>query len=104
MCRLLKIHGDSLFPDYQEGDFVLVSKIPFLFVSPHPGQVIAFQLPPYGTLIKRIAQVLEGGQAFFVTGTHPFSVDSRQFGPVSRQAVIGRVIWHIPKPRPPQPS
>ena len=99
MCRLLKIHGDSLFPDYQEGDFVLVSKIPFLFVSPRPGQVIAFRMPPYGTLIKRIDQVLEAGQAFFVSGTHPYSVDSRQFGPVSRRAVIGWVIWHIPKPR-----
>lgn len=104
MCRLLKVHGDSLTPDYQEGDFVLVSKIPFLFVSARPGQVIAFQMPPYGTLIKRIARVMEDGQAFYVTGTHPYSVDSRQFGPVRRQAVIGRVIWHIPKPRPTQPS
>jgi nickel-type superoxide dismutase maturation protease len=98
MCRLLKVHGDSLIPDYQEGDFVLVSKIPFLFASPRPGQVIAFHMPPYGTLIKRVEQVLEGGQSFFVTGTHPRSVDSRQFGPVSRQALLGRVVWHIPKP------
>jgi len=98
MCRLLKVHGDSLIPDYQEGDFVLVSKIPFLFASPRPGQVIAFHMPPYGTLIKRVEQVLEGGQSFFVAGTHPFSVDSRQFGPVRRQALLGRVVWHIPKP------
>lgn len=98
MCRLLKVHGDSLIPDYQEGDFVLVSKIPFLFASPRPGQVIALHLPPYGTLIKRVEQVLEGGQSFFVTGTHPLSVDSRQFGPVNRQALLGRVVWHIPKP------
>lgn len=99
MCRLLKVHGDSLVPDYQEGDFVFVSKIPFLFDSARPGQVIAFHMPPYGTLIKRIDQVLEEGQAYFVTGTHPQSVDSRQFGPVGRQALLGRVIWHIPKPR-----
>lgn len=99
MCRLLKIHGDSLFPDYQEGDFVLVSKIPFLFFAPRIGQVIAFHLPPYGTLIKRIDQVLEDGDAFFVIGSHPYSVDSRQFGPVRRRSIIGRVIWHIPQPR-----
>jgi nickel-type superoxide dismutase maturation protease len=98
MCRLLKVHGDSLIPDYQEGDFVLVSKIPFLFASPRPGQVIAFHMPPYGTLIKRVEQVLEGGQSFFVAGTHPHSVDSRQFGPVRRRALLGRVVWHIPKP------
>lgn len=100
MCRLLKVHGDSLVPDFQEGDFVLVSKIPFLFFSPRSGQVIAFHMPPYGTLIKRIDQVLADGQAFEVIGTHPHSVDSRQFGPVHRQSLIGRVIWHIPKPRP----
>jgi len=99
MCRLLKIHGDSLFPDYQEGDFVLVSKIPFLFFAPRSGQVIAFQMPPYGTLIKRIDQVFEAGDAFFVIGSHPHSVDSRQFGLVLRQSIIGRVIWHIPRPR-----
>lgn len=99
MCRLLKVRGDSLIPDYQEGDFVLVSKIPFLFISPHPGQVIAFHMLPYGTLIKRIDQVLEGGESYFVTGTHLHSVDSRQFGPVPRQAVLGQVIWHIPRPR-----
>ena len=102
MCRLLKIHGDSLIPDYQEGDFVLVSKIPFLFASPRPGQVIAFYMPPYGTLIKRVEQVLEGGQSFFVTGTHPLSVGSRQFGSVSRQALLGRVVWHIPRPGQPR--
>jgi type IV secretory pathway protease TraF len=55
-------------------------------------------MPPYGTLIKRVEQVLEGGQSFFVIGTHPLSVDSRQFGPVSRQALLGRVVWHIPRP------
>lgn len=99
MCRLLKIHGDSLFPDYQEGDFVLVSKIPFLVFAPRPGQVIAFHLPPYGTLIKRIDQVFENGDAYFVIGTHPHSVDSRQFGLVRRESIIGQVIWHIPKPR-----
>jgi signal peptidase I len=104
MGRLLKVHGDSLYPDYQEGDFVLVSKVPFLFSAPRPGQVIAFQMPPYGVLIKRIDRVLEGGQAFFVLGTHLHSVDSRQFGPVRRQNLVGRVIWHIPKPRSPHSS
>ncbi len=41
MFRLLKIRGQSLFPDYQNGDFVLVSKIPIFFNRLHPGDVIA---------------------------------------------------------------
>jgi type IV secretory pathway protease TraF len=33
-----------------------------------------------------------------VVGAHPQSVDSRQFGPVSRDALIGKLVWHIPRP------
>ncbi len=31
MFFLLKVEGSSLEPDFVEGDFVLVSKIPFFF-------------------------------------------------------------------------
>jgi len=97
MLRMLKITGDSLAPDYQEGDFVFVSKIPFLFAPPSPGDVIAFHQPGYGLLIKRIQQVNEGN-TLDVIGSHTGSIDSRAFGPVRRIDVVGKVIWHIGKP------
>ncbi len=96
MCRLLKISGDSLIPEFNHGDFVLVSKIPFLFVSPRMGDVIAFRQPGYGLLIKRIQAVGAGGDVE-VVGSHPDSVDSRVFGTVMRKDVIGKVVWHIRK-------
>ena len=96
MFRLLKLAGDSLTPEYQIGDFVLISKIPFLFHPPSPGDVVAFHQPGYGLLIKRIQGVSLDGQ-LTVTGTHPESVDSHTFGPVRRENLLGKVIWHIRK-------
>jgi len=94
MLRLLKIWGESLTPEYLNGDFVLVSKIPFLFSPPSPGDVIAFHQPGYGLLIKRIQNRSEDG-AVNVIGNHPESVDSRVFGPVRKTDILGKVIWHI---------
>jgi hypothetical protein len=34
----------------------------------------------------------------FVVGYHPDSVDSRQFGAVLPQTILGKVIWHIRRP------
>jgi len=94
MLRLLKLSGDSLAPEYQFGDFVFISKIPYFFTSPAPGDVIAFHQPGYGWLIKRIQEVLPDGK-LNVIGSHPESIDSRDFGPIDKKNVIGKVIWHI---------
>jgi nickel-type superoxide dismutase maturation protease len=96
MLKLLKISGDSLYPEFEQGDFVLVSKIPFYISSPSAGDVIAFHQPGYGLLIKRI-QTVDSAGGIEVVGTHPESVDSRVFGAVRRKDIIGKVIWHIRK-------
>ena len=96
MLKFFKVRGDSLTPEYSQGDFVLVSKIPFLFAPPSAGDVIAFQQPGYGLLIKRIQDRLPDG-GLNVIGDHPESVDSRIFGVVRGSDVLGKVIWHIRK-------
>ncbi|OGN93182.1 MAG: hypothetical protein A2Y88_15090, partial [Chloroflexi bacterium RBG_13_48_10] len=80
MLRLFKITGDSLTPEFKEGDFVLVSKVPFLFIPPSPGDIIAFRQPGYGLLIKRIQQITPDN-SLNVIGNHTESIDSRVFGP-----------------------
>ena len=99
MLRIIKITGDSLSPRYQEGDFVVVTTIPFFLIPPRPGQVIVFQHPAYGRMIKEIDNVSPDGKRLFVVGSHPHSVDSRRFGPIPKNAVRAKVLWHIPKPR-----
>ena len=57
--------------------------------------MIVFRQPGYGTLIKRVRRVLDEARAFEVRGTQIESTDSRNFGPVPRERVFGKVIWHI---------
>lgn len=91
MLRILRVEGQSLLPDYQPGDFVVM-----LTRSAHirEGDTVVFRHPRYGTLIKRVER-LEPDGSLWVVGTHRHSVDSRTFGPVPRAAVMGRVLWRI---------
>ena len=98
MLRFIKVLGQSLAPDYREGDFVLVAKIPFLLNRLKKGDTVVFNHPVYGTMIKMVesSQAVRG--EIFVLGTHQDSVDSRHFGPIRTADLIGKVIWHIRKP------
>lgn len=93
LFKLLKVTGSSLEPDFKEGDFVGISSIPFLFHPPQTGDVIVFCKPPYGTLIKTIAHFAPERKEIEVRGAHQDSVDSRSFGAVSFEEVIGKVVW-----------
>jgi signal peptidase I len=95
MLRLLKIRGQSLYPDFQEGDYVLAAKVPFPSGKIRVDDVIVFRQPGFGTLIKGVRQVLDAGKSFEVRGTQIESTDSRNFGPVPIERVSGKVIWHI---------
>ena len=77
-----------------QGDFVVISKIPFFLRAPRPGDVVAFRKQPHGLMIKRVEYLTPAGE-LFVLGNHVASVDSLQFGPVRKQDVIGKVIMHI---------
>ncbi len=100
MFRIMRIQGESLAPDWRTGDFVVVGTAPWWRRGLRPGQVIAFHHPEHGLLLKRVVRVLPGGD-LWVEGSHPHSVDSRRFGPVPPQAVLGRVLWHIRAPHSP---
>lgn len=89
MFRFLRIQGESMTPEYQDGDFVLIMRVR----RPKVGQVIVFHNQLYGTLIKRIEKITE--QGIYVVGTAENSLDSRRLGPVRPERVQGKVIWHI---------
>ena len=93
MLKVLRISGESLSPEYRNGDYVVVSRF---WTKPVSGDAIVFQNKIYGTMIKKTQSILESGD-FFVIGSDPKSVDSRRFGAVNRKDVIGKVIWHIRK-------
>ncbi len=94
MLRLIKVTGSSLYPEYREGDYVMVVTIPFFRLK--MGDIVVFRHPGYGMMIKRIARIDPSG--IHVLGNHPESVDSRLFGPIQRGDVLGKVIWHVHGP------
>ena len=51
-----------------------------------------------GTMIKQVQAVSSDKGEIHVTGTQENSIDSRQFGPITKEDVVGKVIWHIRKP------
>jgi phage repressor protein C with HTH and peptisase S24 domain len=89
MLKILRVQGDSMTPEYQSGDFVLIAGVK----HPKAGDVIVFHNQFYGTLIKKIEKITE--QGIYVIGTGENSLDSRRLGPVSPDKVQGKVIWHI---------
>jgi nickel-type superoxide dismutase maturation protease len=95
MIQMLKVTGESLSPFFLEGDFVVVSKIPFVLRKIKAGDIVVFRHPGYGTMIKKVERISPDGEEIYVVGTHPESTDSRQFGPLQRRQLIGKVIWHI---------
>jgi len=103
MLKIMRITGDSLSPEFEAGDFVLVAKIAWLIKRLRPGDLVVLRHPDYGVLIKRVAAVQAEAGTLTVIGSHPDSVDSRRFGAVAMERVEGRVIWHVRRPSPPAP-
>ncbi len=89
MFKILRIQGESMTPEYQHGDFVLIRRIS----RPKINDVIVFENQLYGILIKCVEKITE--QGIYVLGTGENSLDSRRLGPVNPAKVHGKVIWHI---------
>jgi len=104
MIRIIRVTGSSLSPEVEDGDFVVIAAFAQRGLRKHlswgqlkPGDVLVFRHQTYGIMIKKFDHC--EGDGFFVTGSHPDSVDSAHFGPIERDALVGKVIWHIPRPR-----
>jgi len=97
MLRIHKIAGNSMSPDFQDGDFVVLTTIPFFLNRLKIGDTIVFEHKLYGTLIKRITSFDPVTAEAYVEGTRPDSLDSRRLGTIRRNAIRGKVIAHFPK-------
>ena len=91
MFKFIKVTGNSLYPEYQEGDYVMTITFPFFRFK--RGDIVIFNHPKYGRMIKDINWI--ESDKIHVIGKHPGSIDSRQFGPIHRKDITGKVIWHI---------
>ncbi|RMD57370.1 S26 family signal peptidase [Candidatus Woesearchaeota archaeon] len=92
-CGKLKryrVSGESMYPVLSADDVVLVEKS-FELV---PGDLIVFVQPGDERLLVKQVRA-QRGLLTFVEGLHNKSVDSRMFGPIRRDAILGRVVCRL---------
>jgi signal peptidase I len=115
VADLGRVDGGSMRPTLSDGDRILTNKLayglrlPFthtwvlLWSGPRKGDVVVLSSPVDGRrLVKRVAgvpgdllgpdgQTVPAGH-YFVRGDAPESLDSRTFGCVPRERILGRVV------------
>jgi nickel-type superoxide dismutase maturation protease len=101
------VHDTSMAPTLRPGDRVFVWRWPGRLRA---GDVVVVRDPelPGLHLVKRLAGLpgqavagVRGTDGFALLGEQPSSSrDSRRFGRLPRQAIVGRVVWrYLPGPR-----
>lgn len=133
-----EISGDSMFPTFKNGEYILTNKVEYKLHEPQRGDVIVFKspknkdidyikriigipgdtvslrdgkfyvngelldehyLPPYiytfaGSFMKENTEVTVPEGYYFVVGDNrPHSLDSREFGFVPKQDIIGKAFF-----------
>lgn len=133
-----QVRGNSMFPNFKDGEYLLTDKISYRLSNPKRGDVIVFEAPPNKRedFIKRIiglpgekvsireGKVLVGSRElaesylpssfstqpgtfleegrtielksneYFVSGDNRnYSSDSRMWGPIKRDSIIGRAFF-----------
>lgn len=86
-----KVSGHSMEPAIRNGQYVLISKIPYFFSEPDVKEIVAFK-KNQKILIKRI--VKKTGNKYFLAGDNlKDSLDSRSFGFISKNDILGKVMY-----------
>lgn len=94
-----KVEDKSMEPTFKSGDYVLVNKLAYIFGNPSKGDVIVLQHPKEKNrfLIKRISLVTKSDEFYVVGDNRSFSQDSRHFGPIGKNSIIGKVAFRVEK-------
>jgi len=95
MLRILKVSGNSLTSILENGDYIIISKIPVVLNRLYRGDIVVFQNASFGVLVKKIEDINFTTNEIFVSGTHRDSVNSRILGAVNKKDIIGKMIFHI---------
>jgi len=89
----LKVIGHSMGPVIKNEEIVLVSNLIYWFKKPQIGDIVAFR-DGGKILIKRVKNISKG--KYFLEGDNKQdSLDSREFGLISKQEILGKVIYKL---------
>ena len=96
------VEGDSMQPTLAAGDWLLADPDAYRESAPVVGELVLVPDPraPARLLVKRVAEVHDGGRELFVTGDRQdASTDSRVFGSVPTSTLQGRPWFRYWPPR-----
>lgn len=90
MLQIFKISGDSLYPYYKDGQRVICLKV-LKGSRIKVDDTVVFEKDAYGMMIKRVKSIENNG--YFVEGTDPMSIDSRNFGALILREIKYKVLF-----------
>lgn len=90
MFQLFKVSGDSLYPYYKNGQRVVCRKV-FKGTKIKVDDTVVFEKDAYGMMIKRVRSI--DNNTYFVEGTDPMSIDSRNFGAIKLKEITYKVLF-----------
>ena len=97
MRKRLRISGSSMLPELQPGDEILFNPKAYRHKLPEVGDIVV-ALHPYQTkkIVKRVALVLEDGSCFLTGDNSEESTDSRSYGFIPFEKILGKVTNKFP--------
>ncbi|MBN9494769.1 nickel-type superoxide dismutase maturation protease [bacterium] len=90
------VTGASMEPALHDGDWLIVDLKAYTKRLPEPGHVVVARDPrePTREIIKRVERIEPFTGLTWLAGDNQHeSTDSRHFGPVTREHLIGQVRW-----------
>ena len=95
MFRIIKVEGESMSPDYNSGDYVLVSRFPLLLHMVRIDSVLVFKSRKYGILIKKVSEIDKVQKKYFLKGSNQMSLSTEMIGAIDEKSIIGSVLLHF---------
>ncbi|MEK7610922.1 MAG: signal peptidase I [Patescibacteria group bacterium] len=79
VAQLHEVYGNSMLPDFKNGEYLLTDKVTYRFRNPQRGDVIIFKSPepPHRDYIKRViglpgeSVTISDGKVYIYNATHP---------------------------------
>lgn len=93
--RRWEVSGRSMIPALEPGDWLIVERVRRSGRPIQPGDIVLAGDPreQARTLVKRVVRIDDGGFAWLEGDNPAESTDSRHFGPVGPEEILGRVRW-----------
>lgn len=102
------VQGESMEPDFHEGDYLLVDQVSYRFGEPSRGDVVVFKAPPDPSenYIKRVIGLpgetiqLRQGKIFVTNSTHPNGLELKEPYILPGSTTLpesGETTWHLGK-------